>query len=326
VCAGPFRFVERVAQDRIVLERYANYWDKGAVHFDRVVFLPIPDPTVRLANLRSGQLDFVERLAASDVPQVKSDARFKLTKITEIGYQGITINVGKSDLAQKNPLGRDPRVREAFELALDRDGIVQVAMDGEADPGNQWVAPSNSFYAKSAPIPTRDVERAKALLKEAGVTNPSFTLMTATTGDAQRIAQVVQAMAREAGFDVKIQSTEFATSLDMADKGQFEAYVLAWSGRADPDGNIFSFDACKQPLNYAGYCKPEVDDLLKRSRTTLDPEERRKLYADIAAIVLKDRPIVYLYHRHWLWAYTSKLDGLQAIPDGLVRVKGSRFK
>jgi peptide/nickel transport system substrate-binding protein len=326
VCAGPFHFVERVAQDRIVLERYANYWDKGAVHFDRVVFLPIPDPTVRLANLRSGQLDFVERLAASDVPQVKSDARFKLTKITEIGYQGITINVGKSDLAQKNPLGRDPRVREAFELALDRDGIVQVAMDGEADPGNQWVAPSNSFYAKSSPIPKRDVERAKALLKEAGVTNPSFTLMTATTGDAQRIAQVVQAMAREAGFDVKIQSTEFATSLDMADKGQFEAYVLAWSGRADPDGNIFSFDACKQPLNYAGYCKPEVDDLLKRSRTTLDPAERRKLYADIAAIVLKDRPIVYLYHRHWLWAYTSKLDVLQAIPDGLVRVKGTRFK
>ena len=326
VCAGPFHFVERVAQDRIVLERYANYWDKGAVHFDRVVFLPIPDPTVRLANLRSGQLDFVERLAASDVPQVKSDARFKLTKITEIGYQGITINVGKSDLAQKNPLGRDPRVREAFELALDRDGIVQVAMDGEADPGNQWVAPSNAFYAKSSPIPKRNVERAKALLKEAGVTNPSFTLMTATTGDAQRIAQVVQAMAREAGFDVKIQSTEFATSLDMADKGQFEAYVLAWSGRADPDGNIFSFDACKQPLNYAGYCKPEVDDLLKGSRTTLDPEERRKLYADIAAIVLKDRPIVYLYHRHWLWAYTSRLDGLQAIPDGLVRVKGSRFK
>jgi peptide/nickel transport system substrate-binding protein len=326
VCAGPFQFVERVAQDRIVLERYPNYWNKAAVHFDRVVFLPIPDATVRLANLRSGQLDFVERLAASDVPQVKSDARFRITKITEIGYQGITINVGKSELAQKNPLGRDPRVREAFELALDRDGIVQVAMDGEADVGNQWVAPTNAFYAKNVPIPQRNVERAKALLKEAGVANPSFTLMTPTTADAQRIAQVVQAMAREAGFDVKIQSTEFATSLDMADKGQFDAYVLAWSGRADPDGNIFSFDACKQPLNYAGYCKPEVDDLLNRSRTTRDVGERRKLFGELAAIVLKDRPIVYLYHRHWLWAYTSKLDGLRAIPDGLVRVTGARFK
>ena len=326
VCAGPFKFVERVAQDRIVLERYANYWNKANVHFDRVVYLPIPDSTVRLANLRSGQLDFIERLAPSDVPQVKSDARLRLTKITEIGYQGITINVGKSDLAQKNPLGRDPRVREAFELALDRDGIVQVANDGEGDPGNQWVAPTNAFYAKGMPIPQRNVARAKELLQQAGVTNPSFTLMTPTTADAQRIAQVVQAMAREAGFDVKIQSTEFATSLDLADKGQFDAYVLAWSGRADPDGNIFSFDACKQPLNYAGYCKPEVDDILNRSRSTRDVAERTKLFGELAAIVLKDRPIIYLYHRHWLWAYVSKLDGLRAIPDGLPRVTGVRFK
>ena len=326
VCAGPFQFTERVAQDRIVLERYANYWNKGTIHFDRVVFLPIPDSTVRLANLRSGQLDFIERLAASDVPQLKSDARFGITKITEIGYQGITINVGKSDLAQKNPLGRDPRVREAFELALDREGIVQVAMDGEADVGNQWVAPNNTFYAKNVPIPARNLARAKQLLQEAGVPNASFTLMTPTTADAQRIAQVVQAMAREAGFDVKIQSTEFATSLDLADKGQFDAYVLAWSGRADPDGNIYSFDACKQPLNYAGYCKPGVDDLLNRSRSTRDVDERRQLFSELAAIALKDRPIVYLFHRHWLWGYTSKLEGLRPVPDGLVRVNGLRFK
>ena len=109
--------------------------------------------------------------------------------------------------------------------------------------------------------------------------------MTPTTSDAQKIAQVVQAMVKEAGFDVKIQSTEFATSLDLADKGEYEAYVLAWSGRADPDGNIYSFDACKQPLNYAGYCKPEIDDLLNKSRTaarhgraqeSLRPDRRRR--------------------------------------------------
>jgi len=325
VCAGPFKFVERVAQDRIVVERFPNYWNKGDIHIDRIVYLPIPDSTVRLANLRSGQLDFIERLAPSDVPQLKSDARFKIAKITEIGYQGITINVGKSDIAQKTALGRDPRVREAFELALDRDGIVQVVMDGEAVIGNQWVAPTNAFYAKNVPIPKRDVARAKALLKEAGVPNPEITLMTPTTADGQRIAQVVQAMVKEAGFDVKIQSVEFATSLDMADKGQFDAYVLAWSGRADPDGNIFSFDGCKQPLDYAGYCKPEVDDLLNKSRTARDPAERKKLYAELAAIVLKDRPIVYLYHRHWLWAYANKLSGLRTIPDGLVRIQGLRF-
>ena len=325
VCSGPFRFVERVAQDRIVLERYPNYWNKGEIHLDKVVYLPIVDSTVRLANLRSGQLDIIERMAGSDVPSLKTDSRFKVAKITEIGYQGITINVGKSDLSQKNPLGKDAKVREAFELALDRDAIVQVAMDGEADVGNQWVAPSNGYYSRNVPIPKRDVARAKALLAEAGVPNPSFTLVTPTTSDAQKIAQIVQAMVKDAGFDVKIQSTEFATSLDMADKGQFEAYVLAWSGRADPDGNLYSFDFCKAPLDYAGYCKPEVDDLLNRSRTASDPAERRKIYEQIAAIVLKDRPIVYLFHRHWLWAHTAKLTGLRTIPDGLVRVQGLKM-
>ncbi|MEP6942353.1 MAG: ABC transporter substrate-binding protein [Betaproteobacteria bacterium] len=325
VCSGPFRFVERVAQDKIVVERYPNYWNKGSVFLERIVYTPIVDATVRLANLKSGQFDLIERMAPSDVAALKADSRFKVATITEIGYQGITINVGKSDQAQKNPLGKDPRVREAFELALDREGIVQVVMENEATVGNQWVAPDNAYYAKNMPVPKRDVAKAKALLAEAGVPNPSFTLVTATTSDAQKIAQVVQAMVKEAGFDVKIQSTEFATSLDMADKGQFEAYVLAWSGRADPDGNIFSFDACKQPLNYAGYCKPEVDEILTRSRTARDKAERQKAYDQLAAIALKDRPIVYLFHRHWLWAYSSKLSGLRTIPDGLVRVQGLKL-
>jgi len=325
VCSGPFKFVERVAQDRIVLERFPNYWNKGAIHFDRVVYQPIVDASVRLANLRSGQLDFIERMAPSDVPGLKGDSRFKISRIVEIGYQGITINIGKSDQAQKNPLGRDPRVREAFELSLDRKAITQVAMDGEAEVGNQWVAPNNPWYAKNVPVPQRDVAKAKALLAAAGVPNPSFTLMTPTTSDAQKIAQVVQAMAKEAGFDVKVQSTEFSTSLDLADKGQYDAYMLAWSGRADPDGNLYSFHACKQPLNYAGYCKPEVDELINRSRATTDPAARLKLFEQIEAHVAKDRPIVYLFHRHWLWAYSAKLSGLRTVPDGLVRVQDLKF-
>jgi peptide/nickel transport system substrate-binding protein len=322
VCSGPFKFKERVAQDHITLERYDNYWNKAAIHFDRVVFRPIIDPTVRLANLRSGQLDFIERVAPSDLKELAADKRFTVERLTELGYQGITINLGKSEQAKANPLGRDPRVREAFELSLDRAGIVQVAMDGEAEVGNQWVQPANPYYAKNVPVPKRDVARAKALLKEAGVTNPSFSLMTPTTAEGQRLAQVVQAMAKEAGIDVKIQSTEFATSLNMADKGQFDAYILAWSGRADPDGNVFSFHGCKQPLNYAGYCDAETDALLDKSRSTLDVAERKKLYEQIAAKVNAARPIVYLYHRHWLWAHNRKIGGMRPIPDGLLRPQG----
>jgi peptide/nickel transport system substrate-binding protein len=325
VCSGPFKFVERVAQDRITLERFDGYWNKAAVNFGKLTYTPIPDATVRLANLKSGQLDFIERVASSDIEKIEKEKKYKVARITEIGYQGITINVGKSEKAQANPLGRDPRVREAFELSLDRQGLAQVVSDNEALVGNQWVSPNNPYYAKSLPLPKRDVARARALLKEAGVSNPSFTLLTTTTSDAQRLALVVQAMSKDAGFDVKIQAAEFATSLNLADKGDFEAYVLAWSGRPDPDGNLFSFHGCKQPLNYAGYCDPETDKLLNLSRTQRDPAERKKTFEQIAARVLKERPIVYLYHRNWLWAYTPKLSGVRQIPDGLLRVTGLKM-
>jgi len=325
VCSGPFRFVERIAQDRIVLERFANYWNKGQIHFQRIVYQPIPDATVRLANLRSGQLDFIERVAPSDVPQLRNDTRFKIAKIVEIGYQGITINVGKSDFAQKNPLGKDARVREALDLALDREALVRVAMEGEAQPGNQWVAPGNRYYAKSVPVPKRNLERAKQLLREAGVPNPSFTLMTPTASDAQRMAQVIQAMAKDAGFDVKIQSTEFATALKLSDQGQYEAFLLAWSGRADPDGNLHIFLACKGPLNNSGWCKPEADEAIEKARVTLDPAQRAKLYETVAQNVARDRPIIYLFHRNWLWAHTAKLSGLRTVPDGMVRVQGLKM-
>ena len=322
VCSGPFKFTERIAQDRIVLERYAQYWNKDAIHFDKVIYTPIPDATVRLANLRSGQLDFIERVAPSDMEKILAEKKLKTSRITEIGYQGITVNLAKGDKAKTSVLARDPRIREAFELSLDRQGLVQVVMDNEATAGNQWVAPGNAYYAKNVPLPKRDIARAKALLKEAGVPNPSFTLVTPTTSDAQRIALVVQAMSREAGFDVKIQSTEFATSLNMADKGDFEALVLSWSGRADPDGNLFSFHGCKQPLNYTGYCDAETDKLLDQSRSLREPAERKKVYKQVAARVMKERPIVYIYHRNWLWAYNPKLTGVRNIPDGLLRVSG----
>jgi len=322
VCSGPYKFVERIAQDRMVLERFPQYWNKDAARFDKVVYLPITDATVRLANLRSGQLDFIERVSPSDIKKIEAEKKFKVARITEIGYQGVTINIAKSDLAQKNPLGRDERVREAFELALDRQGLAQVVAEGEATPGNQWVSPSNFYYDQDIPIPKRDIAKARALLKEAGVVDPTFTLMAPTTSEGQKLAQVIQAMEREAGFDVKIQSTEFATSLTLANQGRFEAYVLGWSGRADPDGNLYSFYGCKQPLNDHGTCHPEVDKLLDQSRALRDPVERKKVYAQIAAIVLKERGIVYLYHRNWLWAYNPKLTGVRQLPDGLFRISG----
>src|SRR6202047_3056344 len=92
VCAGPYRFVERVQQDRMVFEQFADYWNKDNVFIDRVVFLPIVDVTVRLANLKSGGLDLIERLLATDIKDVRADKRLKLTTALELGYLGLTVN------------------------------------------------------------------------------------------------------------------------------------------------------------------------------------------------------------------------------------------
>src|ERR1700676_4309536 len=129
VCAGPYKFVERVQQDRMVFEKFADYWNKDNVFIDRVVFLPIVDATVRLANLKSGGLDLIERVLATDIKDVKSDPKLKLATALELGYQGITINVGSDK--NKGPLSQSAKVRQALDLSIDRGGINQVVSKGE---------------------------------------------------------------------------------------------------------------------------------------------------------------------------------------------------
>src|ERR1700724_940056 len=266
ICAGPYKFVERVQQDRIVVEKFADYWDKANVHIDRIVYLPIVDGTVRLANLKSGGLDLIERLLATDIAAVRSDPKLKLANPVGLFYDGITINIANGDAAN-SPLGKDKRVRQAFEASLDRDAINQVAFNGEFVPGNQWINPENPYYQKSLPVPKRDVAKAKALLKEAGVTLPlTVDYMVPRGTENQQVAELVQAMAGEAGFDVKVRVTEFATSLNESEAGRYQAFQIAWSGRIDPDGNIYSFDKCKAPLNISGICDKDVDTWLDQAR------------------------------------------------------------
>jgi peptide/nickel transport system substrate-binding protein len=327
VCAGPYKFVERVAQDRIVFERFADYWNKDAVHFDRLTFLPITDSTVRLANLQSGGLDLIERVAATDLDQARQDPRIKTADITGLGYTGLTLNLNNGARA-KSPLGQDARVREALELAIDRTALNQVVFNGLFQPGNQWVPPGTPYYVKGLPVPSRDVAKAKALLAAAGATNPTVNLMVSTEPEPLRAAQVIQVMAGEAGFTINIQATEFASSLQLASNGEFEAYLIGWSGRTDPDGNIYNFVACKAPpaLNSPHYCNADVDRELDAARTAAAPAERAAHYAKVAERTLADRPLIYLWHNKWLYAMSKKLAGFTPYPDGLIRPQGLRME
>jgi len=326
VCAGPYKFIERVQQDRIVVEKFADYWDKDNVHFDRVVYLPIVDATVRLANLKSGGLDLIERLLATDIAAVRADQKLKLLNPVGLFYVGITMNIGNGEAAN-SPLGKDKRVRQAFEASIDRDAINQVAFNGEFMPGNQWINPENPYYQKSLPIPKRDLAKAKALLKEAGVAAPlAVDYMVPKGAENQQVAELVQAMAGEAGFDVKVRVTEFATSLNESEAGRYQAFQIGWSGRVDPDGNIYSFDKCKAALNISGICDKDVDTWLDQARLTDKLEERKAIYEKVARKVLDEENIIYLYHQRILVAHTARLTGYKQVPDGILRVVGISLK
>jgi peptide/nickel transport system substrate-binding protein len=326
VCAGPFKFVERIQQDRITLEKFADYWNKDAIKIDRVVFQPIPDATVKLANLKAGQLDMIERPAATDLQEIRSNPNLKLETITDLGFQGMWINISKGDAA-KGPLGQDKRVRQALDLAIDREALNQVVFSGEYVPGNQWVSPENSWYQTKYPVPNRDVEKAKKLLQEAGVKTPlSVDLMVGNSTEAKASAEVIQAMAAEAGFDLKIRTVEFATSLKEAEEGRYQAYLLNWSGRTDPDGNLYIFMKTGAPQNYGGYSNPDVDKLLDEARAKSDPKERKVIYEKAAALLLTDDPYLYLYHRKVLIAHSTKVQGYKQVPDGLIRLQGVSIK
>ena len=324
VCAGPYKFTERVQQDRIVVEKFADYWDKANVHIDKITYLPIVDSTVRLANLKSGQLDLIERALATDMKEIRANSRLKLATVPELGYQGMTINVGKGEAAK---VFADPRIRQALSAAIDRTAINQVVFNGENTPGNQWVSPTHPYFQAAFPVPGRDVAKAKKLIADAGVKTPiAIDFMVPNNPETRQVAEVIQAMAAEAGFDMKIRVTEFATSLVEAENGRYQAFMLAWSGRTDPDGNIFSFAKTGQPNNYGGYSDAQVDGWLDEARLKGSVAERKALYEKATGKLIEEGGIVYLYHRLVIIAHTTRVEGYTQMPDGLVRVMNLRIK
>jgi peptide/nickel transport system substrate-binding protein len=321
VCAGPFSFTERVPQDRMVLDRFPGYWNADAIHLDRIVFRPIADSTVRLVNLQTGQLDMLEELAPVDAAKVEKDPKLRLRGVTSLGYEAIDINLAHGPAAD-NPLAKDPRVRAALEAAIDRKALNQVVMDGRFVPDNQAELPTSRYFNTDIRVPDRDVVKAKALLKEAGLDRVALSLRTLNTPSDTQIGEVLQAMAADAGIDIKLVAGETNANIQAMNAGDFQTSLVIWSGRSDPDFNIVQFLACDGFQNWAKYCNPRFDDALNRGRAVTDLAQRAAAYHDAASIYLAERPLIFLFHMTWLYAHSDRLIGFTPVPDGLIRPQG----
>jgi len=331
VCVGPWQFVERVPQDRIVVERSPHYFDKSAAKFDRVVFRIIADDNVRVANLRSGDIDVMHQVAPSDASSLRKEGRFEVSSVTGLGYNQITINLhNKTGKTQPpgnlgTPLANDPRVREALELSIDREALNQVAWEGQYTVGCGPISPNSVFFDKTRKCTTRDVAKAKKLLADAGAVNYAFEMVIVNDPQQRRVGEVIQGMARDAGFNIALKPQEFASALKDDDDGKMTSFLIGWSGRVDPDGNIHQAQACGGSLNATLACDEKVDALLNKAREITDVGQRRALYREAIDLIGARRNTIYLYHPNYLVAFPKNFRGYKAVPDGLIRVKGTSW-
>jgi len=329
VCVGAFKYTDRVAGDHITLDKSPYYYDRDKVKLKRIIFKIITDGPVRASNLRSGDVDVAERLEPFDVVSIKRDDSIKLLETTSIGYQAITINTGNTEGTGKTfhpgkvktPLAQHPELREAFEAALDRDVINKVVFYGQVTPDCGPISPVSPWFDKSLRCPGRDLAKARRLVAKSGVKTPiPVKLLLEASSQTERLGQVIQAMAKEAGFAVKVEPSEFTTALDRGDKGDFDTFQIGWSGRVDPDGNLFNLVGSEGPLNYGGEANPKVDKGLADGRTTSDTAKRREIYQRVIRTLLQDRNNIYLYHDKLFTGWRGDVSGVEVRPDGLPRV------
>jgi peptide/nickel transport system substrate-binding protein len=226
-----------------------------------------------------------------------------------------------------HPMGRDPRVREAFDLALDRQVIVDVAFAGRFVAGNQFVVQSSPYYSASMPMPKRDVAKAKQILREAGYTQPvPFEITVPNRPTTVRAAEVIQAMTNEAGFDTKLKVVEFATSLNLTDAGDFQAWGPIGPLTAnDPDAVTYMSLHTSGSRNVGKYSNPEMDRLMEATRLESDPEKRKAIFQQAAALAAQDRAVLYLYHPRFLFAHATRVSGFAPIGDGYVFLRGIKL-
>jgi peptide/nickel transport system substrate-binding protein len=336
VCVGPFMYKDRVAGDHITLVKSPYYYDKAKVHLASIVYRIMTDPSSRTQALRAGDIQVEDRIQSTDVPTLQKDSTVTVKKAITIGYQGLTINIGNKNGLLKpysnvgTDIARSQYIRTAFDAALDRTTINKVVFGGLNQPDCYPIAPVSPWYKPTTKGLACDlhanVNLAKQLVKASGIANPSVSLMLGGTDPVNaRLGQVIQSMEDAVGIKVSVTPTQFTTALNRADAGTFDAFAVGWSGRVDPDGNIYGFVATPGTLNDSGFTNSKLDYILNGARKSLSTKSRTTLYRAAMQIIHRQRPLIYLYHPVNYYGVTKKVDGVQIYGDGLIRVNAAGY-
>jgi peptide/nickel transport system substrate-binding protein len=328
VGTGPFKFVEWKENDTITLEKNPDYWQKGYPKLNKVIFRVIPENSARLNALANGEIDIMDGLNNSDEATVKANDNLQVIErpSMNVGYIGFTTTRKPFD----NKL-----VRQAINYAIDKKSIINAFYGGKALEAVNPMPPSIEGYNKSIEPYPYDLEKAKELLKEAGYEKGFETDLWAMPvarpymPEAQKVAEVIQESLSKIGVKAKIQSVDWATYLDKAAKGEFDMFMLGWTGdNGDADNFLYTL-LDKDSIgsnNYSYYSNDQLHDILIKAQTETDQAKRNTLYEQAQVIIHDDAPWVPLVHSTPLLAAGKDVVNYLPHPTGSEALTKVEFK
>lgn len=303
--SGPFALVRWDRNRALVLKKHDKYHADGLPKLDRVTYRPIPDETARTTALVNGEVDIVLDVPVQDIDMLTSSTNVAVESTQGTFWEYLGLNTNQPPL-------NDPRVRQAIAWALDRSALNNAVKYGRATELTAGVIPSHHWaYADFTLYPNRDIDKAKALLADAGLADGfDVTLKVGADFPYQvQAAGIVKQMLKDANIRVDLQRLESTMFFADLGEGNFQMTLVGWVGFVDPDEWLYAIYHSDGKYNQQGYSNSEVDRLLEQGRAVGDREQRKAIYAEAQKLITADAPTVYLYLNDQTSAYRDHVQG-----------------
>lgn len=308
VGTGPFTFVEWVRNERVVLEANDDYWG-GRPQLGRLVFRPIPEVSARVAALQSGDVQIAAELPADLAESLEGDVASVPVSGTRIFF--LAMNVTKAPVD-------DVDVRVAVNQAIDRQSLVDNLYQGFARPLNQPAFPEMVGYHEEFEGYSEDPEAAGQVLSTVG-----SPLQIDVEEKDRTLAEAVAGQLSSAGLETRVNVLETQAFLDAIESGGSTAYLSSW-GVAEGDADVIFarhfWSPAREDAFFTGYRNPELDTLIEQGRSTADPAERERIYAEAIEIVMADAPWAPIINPEEIYGVSTAVQGWSPSPIGRINV------
>lgn len=315
---GPYRFKSQTQREEVLLERFDDYFGTKA-RTKNILFRSIAEDTLRTLEVMKGRLDLVQNaIPYVLLPAVKKAKNIAVTESSGINFTYMGLNL-------KDPILKNPQVRQALALAINRDEMIQYKLKGLAQQATSLLAPDHWAFTAELKPQVYDPDAAKRLLDEAGYADPPgaaprFKLVykTSTKRDRVELAFLLADYLKQVGIEVAVKPYEFGTLFQDIRTGNFQIFTLTWVGLTEPDIYYYVFHSSQLPPaggNRGFYQNPQVDALVEQGRQTLGTNERKKIYDEVQKIIFAELPYIPLwYEDNWL-VTNKRVQGYTLRPD-----------